>query len=81
MTQVTTLRSRSVRIAGHLADIRLEAPMWEALHDVAHKKRISVVDLVSKIDHERGRDGLAAAIRDYIVAYYRESARSALDSA
>ena len=76
---MTKLRSRTVRIAGHPADIRLEAPMWEALHDVAHKKRISVVDLVDEIDRERGHQGLAAGIRDYIIAYYRESARRALE--
>jgi predicted DNA-binding ribbon-helix-helix protein len=77
---MTTLQSRTVRVAGHLADLRMEAPMWEALHDVAHKKRIAVVELVNEIDRERGRQGLAAAIRDYIVAYYRESARCALEN-
>jgi predicted DNA-binding ribbon-helix-helix protein len=55
--------------------------MWEALHDVAHKKGIAAVDLVNEIDRARGRQGLAAAVRDYITVYYRESARRALENA
>jgi predicted DNA-binding ribbon-helix-helix protein len=75
------LRSRTVRVAGHLTDIRLEASMWEALHDVAHKKRTPVVDLVNEIYLEGGHQDLATAIRDYIIAYYRESVRQALEDA
>ena len=51
-------RSGSViGISGRLANVRLEAVMWEALHDVARRKGCSVDDLVAEIsrkyEHEK----------------------------
>jgi predicted DNA-binding ribbon-helix-helix protein len=52
--------------------------MWDALHDIARKKRCSVNDLVTEIDRTRGNHPLSTEIRNYIAEYYRETLRRAL---
>jgi len=45
--------------------------MWEALRDIAHDNGVTVNDLVDRIDRNReGDEGLTAAIRVHIVAFY-----------
>ncbi len=48
--------------------------MWDALYDVARRQRITVHDLVTDIDHDRAASSLTAAIRVYIVNFYRAAA-------
>ena len=48
--------------------------MWEALRDIAHQRRVSVHDLVTAIDRQRSASSLTAAIRVYIVNFYRAAA-------
>jgi len=48
--------------------------MWEALADIASRRKQSLTDLVVKIDRERAGMSLATAIRVYIVTFYRGSA-------
>ena len=46
--------------------------MWDALHDIAALHGLSVDQLVTRIDKARDpRDNLSAAIRVYIVQFYR----------
>jgi predicted DNA-binding ribbon-helix-helix protein len=61
--------------------VGLEAVMWEALHDVARKKGASADDIVTDIANERGSQDLTAAIRNYVVEYYRKLALRALNDA
>jgi predicted DNA-binding ribbon-helix-helix protein len=74
------LSGRMLGVSGRLANVRLENVMWAALYDVARRKGCSVDDLVSEIDAERKRRKLGPAIRNHVVAYYRESARRALEN-
>jgi predicted DNA-binding ribbon-helix-helix protein len=48
--------------------------MWDALHDIAHRLRVTTHDLVTDIDRERTASSLTAAIRVYIVDFYRTAA-------
>lgn len=48
--------------------------MWEALQDIARRRRLSVHDLVTAIDRQRSASSLTAAIRVYIVSFYRAAA-------
>jgi predicted DNA-binding ribbon-helix-helix protein len=48
--------------------------MWEALQDIARRQERTVHDLVTQIDRERTASSLTAAIRVYIVAFYRSAA-------
>jgi predicted DNA-binding ribbon-helix-helix protein len=46
--------------------------MWAALRDIAASQRIALDGIVSEINRARDpRDNLSAAIRVYIVEFYR----------
>jgi predicted DNA-binding ribbon-helix-helix protein len=72
------LAKRSVLIAGRRTGVRLGSAMWEALEDIAHQTGSSLSALVTGIDRERKRQTLDAAIRNYVVAYYRAIMQAAL---
>ena len=56
----------SVRIAGHATSVSLEATFWEALCEIAARRRMSVNALLSAIDAERGGN-LSSAIRLFVL--------------
>ncbi len=62
---------RSFSIAGHRTSVSLEAPFWEALREVAATERVSLSQLVARIDAARANSGLSGAIRVYLLAHYQ----------
>ena len=60
------LVKHSVRIARHATSVSLEAAFWEALHEIAARRRISVSALLSQIDAERSGN-LSSAIRLFVL--------------
>ena len=72
----SSLVIRNVVVAGHRTSVRLEPQMWDALNDVARRLRVTIHDLVTAIDSERTASSLTAAIRVYIVGFYRAAALS-----
>jgi len=48
--------------------------MWGALQDIARRQERTVHDLVTEIDRERSASTPTAAIRGYIVEFYRPAA-------
>jgi predicted DNA-binding ribbon-helix-helix protein len=72
------LAKHRVSVAGHRTGVRLGSAMWEALADIAHQTGSSVSALVTEINRERKQQKLDAAIRDYVVAYYRAIMQAAL---
>ena len=69
-----SLPIRNVVVAGHRTSVRLEGVMWDSLHDIARRLGVGVNDLVTEIDGRRdGGLGLTAAIRVYIVDFYRNA--------
>jgi predicted DNA-binding ribbon-helix-helix protein len=65
---------RNVVVAGRRTSVRLEPAMWEAIHDIARRQQVTIHDLVTEIDRERTASSLTAAIRVYIVDFYRAAA-------
>jgi predicted DNA-binding ribbon-helix-helix protein len=66
---------RSVTIAGHRTSISLEPPFWEALKEIACAEKISVNELVRRIDDARGGEGnLSGAVRIHVLAHFRARA-------
>ena len=61
---------RSVRIAGHATSVSLEPAFWEALCEIAARRRIPVNALLTEIDAERGGN-LSSAIRLFVLASCR----------
>ena len=70
----SSLVIRNIVVGGHRTSVRLEPVMWEALRDIARQLRVTVHDLVTEIDRDRTASSLTAAIRVYIVGFYRAAA-------
>jgi predicted DNA-binding ribbon-helix-helix protein len=68
------LAIHNVVVAGRRTSVRLEDVMWEALQDIARRREVTVHDLVTEIDRRRTESSLTAAIRVYIVNFYRAAA-------
>ena len=66
-----TQSPRSVVIGNHRTSVRLESAMWDALHEIAAARRITVHDLIAEIDRNHTQASLSSAIRVYIVEHYR----------
>jgi predicted DNA-binding ribbon-helix-helix protein len=68
---LSTLVIRNIVVAGHRTSVRLEPAMWEALRDIGRRLGLTIHDLVTQIDRDRTASSLTAAIRVYIVDFYR----------
>ncbi len=70
----SSLVIHNIVVGGHRTTVRLEPAMWDALHDIAGRQQVTLNDLVTSIDRERTASSLTAAIRVYIVDFYRAAA-------
>src|SRR5579864_7404078 len=70
----SSLVIHNIVVGGHRTSVRLEPVMWDALHDIGRRLRLTTHDLVTDIDRERSASSLTAAIRVYIVDFYRAAA-------
>jgi predicted DNA-binding ribbon-helix-helix protein len=70
----STLVNRNVTIRGRRTSLRLEPAMWDALQEIAQREGTSVHELCTKVDLERRESTLTAAIRVFILGYYRAAA-------
>ena len=67
----TTVKKRSVVVAGHRTSVSLELAFWEALRELAAARGRTINQLVSEIDS--GRTGnLSSAIRVYVLNALRQ---------
>ena len=66
----STIRKRSVMIAGHPTSLTLEQPFWEALRAVARHRGLSLNALIGGIDAAR-RGNLSSALRLFVLDCYR----------
>jgi predicted DNA-binding ribbon-helix-helix protein len=60
------LAKHSVRIAGHATSVSLEPAFWEALCEIAARRRLSINALLAEIDVERSGN-LSSAIRLFVL--------------
>lgn len=73
----STLVSRNITVGGHRTSVRLEPAMWEALYDVCRDERKSVSMVVTDIARHQAESSLTAAIRVYLMSYFRAAAVAA----
>ena len=73
----SSLAMRNVVVSGHRTTVRLEPAMWDALRDIARRCQVTVDSLVTDIDGRRTASSLTAAIRVYVVEFYRAAALTA----
>jgi len=70
----STLVSGNVTVDGKRTSMRLEPAMWVALREVCTREGKSMNALVTQIDRGRAASTLTAAIRVFLLAYYKEAA-------
>lgn len=71
----STLVSRNVSIAGHRTSVRLEPPMWDALGEISRRECATLHEICTAIARRKTENtSLTAAIRSFIMAYYRAAA-------
>lgn len=70
----STLVNRNVTVGNHRTSIRLEPAMWEALHQICRREGKTLHELVTEIERERAQSSLTAAIRVYVMTYYKDAA-------
>ena len=73
----SSLVIHNVVVAGHRTSVRLEPVMWEALQEIARQQDTNINQLVTEIGRRRNSSSLTAAIRVYIVDFYRSAAAQA----
>ena len=66
----------SLSLHGHRTSVSLEAPFWDAFRDIAAARQVPLNQLAAEVDDTRsGDEGLATAIRLFVLAYYRSATR------
>ncbi len=70
----STLVNRNVFIGERRTSLRLEPAMWDALAEICRREEITVHELCALIDERRRASSLTAAIRVFIVTYFRAAA-------
>jgi predicted DNA-binding ribbon-helix-helix protein len=70
----STLVSRNLTVAGHRTSIRLEPAMWEALREICERECQTLNAIATEIGRTRSESSLTAAIRVYVMDYFRAAA-------
>ena len=68
----TEIFKRSIVIAHHKTSVSLEDNFWNGLKEIAGARDLTISGLLTtiKVAHEQGN--LSSAIRQFVLAYYRE---------
>lgn len=65
---------RSLTLHGHRTSVSLEDAFWDAFCDIATARGVPLNQLAADIDDARsGDEGLASAIRLFVLAHYRSA--------
>ncbi|HBM67289.1 MAG TPA: aryl-sulfate sulfotransferase [Rhodobacteraceae bacterium] len=69
-------KKRSLTLRGHRTSVSLEDRFWTAFRQIAADENLAINVLAAKVDEERPfEEGLASAIRDYVLQYYMRLSR------
>lgn len=71
---MSTLVNRNVLLANRRTSLRLEPAMWEALEEVCRREGITIHDVSAMVDSGRSASTLTAAIRVFVLGYFRRAA-------
>ena len=66
-----TPHCRNVTVGGRRTSVRMEPIIWHSLNEIASANGMSVNSLCNRIDSVRGAVGLTAAIRLFVLSYYK----------
>jgi predicted DNA-binding ribbon-helix-helix protein len=62
------IRKRSVVLRGHATSVSLEDEYWDELQRMAKSAKISLAQLIARIDATRSTDNLSSALRLAVLA-------------
>jgi predicted DNA-binding ribbon-helix-helix protein len=62
---------RNVTVSGRRTSVSLEVAMWEALHELCDRERLTAADLFTLVDQKREEASLASALRIFALTYFR----------
>jgi len=68
----SSIVKRSIVIDGHKTSVSLEDAFWSNLKKIAHAQRVTLSELVAKIDGTRTRGNLSSAIRLFVLQHFRD---------
>jgi len=68
----SSVAKRSIAIAGHKTSVSLEDAFWKTLKEIAHRRHLTLSELVAAIDSERQRGNLSSAIRLFVLDFHRD---------
>ena len=70
----STLVNRNITIDGRRTSLRLEPALWGALDEICQRENLTRHELCGNIDGFRHASTLTAAVRVFVVSYYRAAA-------
>ena len=68
------LLSKNVTVDGHRTSLRLEQDVWDAIEEICDREGINVHDLCTFVERRRSGSSRTAAVRAFILGYFREAA-------
>jgi predicted DNA-binding ribbon-helix-helix protein len=68
---MSTLVSRNITLQDRRTSMRLEPAMWDALDEICRREDRTIHELCTMVDRQRRESKLTAAIRVFVMAYYR----------
>jgi predicted DNA-binding ribbon-helix-helix protein len=71
-TMKSSIIKRSIVIVGHKTSVSLENEFWEAMKTIASQRQLTLPELAGLIDTKRQQGNLSSAIRQFVLAYYRD---------
>ena len=63
--------TRNVTVGGHRTSMRLETVLWDALEDICQREGRDLDEISGLVHRRRGDSSFTAAMRVFIVSYYR----------
>jgi predicted DNA-binding ribbon-helix-helix protein len=70
---------RSIYPNRHNTSVTLEDAFWQGLNEIAHRRRMSVSDLIGEIDAQPRQGNLSSALRVFVLEFYRRQIPDAVD--
>ncbi len=70
---------KNITVNGRRTSLRMEPLMWDSLRDVAALKGITQAALVSQVEEQRGDLSTTAALRMFVLDYYRRALREIME--
>ena len=66
-----TVAKRSIYFGGRKTSATLEEAFWQGLREIAHRRRMTMSDLVGEIAAQPRQSNLSSALRLYVLKFYR----------